>query len=103
MGYTANYLENPYQAREWDKEQTHWTNTIKHRVNKLEKMNNNRLKPTKAISERELNQAIKQLSRGKSPGPDNIPIEALIEANKKNKKNQQNLLGRSNLQNIERG
>ena len=31
------------------------------------------MKPTKAISERELNQAIKQLSRGKSPGPDNIP------------------------------
>ena len=33
------------------------------------------MKPTKAISERKLNQAIKQLSRGKSPGPDNIPNE----------------------------
>ena len=44
-------------------------------------MNNNLLKPTKAISERELIQAIKQLSSGKSPGPDNIPNEALIESN----------------------
>ena len=31
---------------------------------------------------RELNLALKQLSRGKSPGPDNIPNEALIETNK---------------------
>ena len=44
------------------------------------------MKPTKAISKRELNQAIKQLSRGKSPGPDNIPNEALIEANKETRK-----------------
>ena len=72
MDYTANYFENLYQAREGDKEQTHLTNKIEHRVNKLEKMYNNRMKPTKAISERELNQAIKQLSRGKSPGPDNL-------------------------------
>ena len=65
LDYTANYFENLYQAREGDNEQTHWTNTIEQRANKLEKMINNRLKPTKAISEREhngLNQAMKQLS-----------------------------------------
>ena len=81
LDYTANYFENLYQAREGDKEQTHWTDKIVHRINKLEKMYNNRLIPTKAISERELNQVIKQLTRGKSPGPDNIPNEALLEAN----------------------
>ena len=62
LDYTANYFENLYQGGEGDKEQTHWTNKIEHQVNKLEKMNNNLLKPTQAISERELNQAFKQLS-----------------------------------------
>ena len=53
LDYTANYFENLYQAREGHKEQTHWTDKIEHRVNKLEKRYNNRLIPTKAIYPRE--------------------------------------------------
>ena len=35
------------------------------------------------ITSKEIKQTIKQLKRGKSMGPDNIPNEAMIEANHK--------------------
>ena len=45
-------------------------------------MNNTKQNETKKFSMGKLNLALKQLSRGKSPEPDNIPNEALIETNK---------------------
>ena len=82
MEYTANYYEDLYQARKGDESQVHWTHKIEHHIKKLEKLNHTKPEETRKLSMRELNLALKQLSRGKSPGPDNIPSEALIETNK---------------------
>ena len=82
MEYTANYYEDLYQARKGDESQVHWTHKIEHHIKKLEKLNHTKPEETRKLSMRELNLALKQLSRGKSPGPDNIPNEALIETNK---------------------
>ena len=82
MEYTANYCEDLYQARKGDESQVYWTHKIEHHIKKLKKLNHTKPQETKKFSMRELNPALKQLSRGKSQGPDNIPNEALIETNK---------------------
>ena len=82
MEYTANYCEDLYQARKGDESKVHWTHKIEHHIKNLKKLNHTKPQETEKFSMRELSPALKQLSRGKSQGPDNIPNEALIETNK---------------------
>ena len=82
MEYTANYCEDLYQARKGDESQVHWTHKIEHHIKKLKKLSHTKPQETEKFSMRELSPVLKQLSRGKSQGPDNIPNEALIETNK---------------------
>ena len=80
--HIANYFEELYQAREGTENYADWTKKIKEHVrSSLEEppMNNN---PEDKINEKEFNQAIKKLKRNKSLGPDKIPNELFIEANK---------------------
>ena len=81
-GHIANYFEELYQAREGTENYSEWTKKIKEHVRStLEEppMDNN---PEDKINEKEFNQAIKKLKRNKSLGPDKIPNELFIEANK---------------------
>ncbi len=77
--YIANYFEDLYQAREGEQNQQQWSQKIEDKVSCLATTNPG---PMNAITTEELNRAIKQLKRGKSVGPDEIPNEALIESNK---------------------
>ena len=89
LEYTAKYYKDLYQARKGDESQVHWSHTIEHHIKKLKRMNHTRPEETKEISMRELKLALKQLSKGKSPGPDNTPNEALIYKDKQ--RHQKNL------------
>ena len=83
--HIANYFEELYQAREGTEKYLDWTKKIKEHVrSSLEEppMDHN---PEDKINEKEFNQAIKKLKRNKSLGPDKIPNELFIEANKQNR------------------
>ena len=77
--HIANYFEDLYQAREGEADQEKWTQEITSKVSSLDTHMPNKIQE---ITKDELHYAIKQIKRGKSVGPDDIPNESLIEANK---------------------
>ena len=77
--HIANYFETLYQAREGEPNYEEWTKHIKNTVDTIAK-NNTKSQDENPFSTQELNKCIKTLKRRKSTGPDNIPNEALIEA-----------------------
>ena len=84
--YIANYFEDLYQAREGEREQEEWTTMIENKVKDIETENNNNIDTEpNLITRDELDMANRQLNKGKSVGPDNIPNEAIINMNKKNR------------------
>ena len=85
--HIANYFEQLYQAREGTAPYAEWTNKIKTQVRKnLEKDPDTTTETEDQITEKEMNAAIKKLKRNKSLGPDKIPNEISIEANKETRK-----------------
>ena len=81
--HIANYFEQLYQAREGMTEYTEWTNKItKYVKNKIENVPGPTCNTDEQISEKEMNLVIKKLKRNKSLGPDKIPNEMFIEADK---------------------
>ena len=88
--YIANYFEDLYQAREGESEQEEWTTMIENKVKDIERENNNNLDTEpNLITRDELDMAIRQLNKGKSVGPDDIPNEAIINMNKKKQRHAQ--------------
>ena len=81
--HIASYFEELYQAREGTAKYSEWTNRIKTCVHKaLEKPQLMGKDDENQISEKEINQVIKKLKWNKSLGPDKIPNEMFIEADK---------------------
>ncbi len=78
--HIANYYENLYQARPGTQEYEEWTRKIQEKVSEIEEEMKDK-EPIEQITMKELNTAIKVLKKGKSCGPDNIPNEAIINAN----------------------
>ena len=76
--HIAKYFETLYQAREGEQSHIGWTKHINETVNYTEQ--NTIECDTEPITLVELEHAIHQLKQGKSCGPDNIPNEALINA-----------------------
>ena len=89
--HIANYFEDLYQARpgtpEYEESTKHITDTMK----KL-KLEYKRETNGKTITEKEMEYTIKRLKRNKSLGPDKIPNEIFIEANKETKKIYQEIM-----------
>ena len=81
--YIAYFYENLYKAREGTPEYETWTNKIKEEV---EKMSKKHLEEEPEFTDKELDNVIKSLKRGKSNGPDEIPNEIFIESNMKTKR-----------------
>jgi len=82
--HIANYFEKLYRAREGEQTHEDWTDHINETVNNIEYSTRNC--ENTSINPEELDQAINQLKKGKSCGPDNIPNEALIYANEDTRK-----------------
>ena len=96
--HKADYFEDLYQAREAESTHVTWTKTINEKIKQITKTNSN--ETLNEITLEELNKNIKTLKRGKSTGPDNIPNEAIIEANKTNRTAINNIL--NNIYNTEK-
>ena len=96
--HIADYFEDLYQAREAESTHETWTKTINEKIKLITKTNTN--ETPNEITLEELNKDIKTLKRGKSTGPDNIPNEAIIEANKTNRTTINNIL--NNIYNTEK-
>lgn len=83
--YIANYYENLYKAREGTLESQHWTNHITDTNRTILLSNPSEHNKQNDITTQELTKAIKMLKPKKANGPDNIPNEALINANQRTK------------------
>ena len=98
FAFTGTCCENHHQAREAESTHETWTKTINEKIKLITKTNTN--ETPNEITLEELNKNIKTLKRGKSTGPDNIPNEAIIEANKTNRTTINNIL--NNIYNTEK-
>ena len=78
--HIAEYFENLYKARESRPEYETWTKKIKEEIEKIEQSEEINNKPA-TITQEEIKNTVKKLKKGKAPGPDNLPNEALKEAN----------------------
>jgi hypothetical protein len=78
--YTASYFENLYQARDTNPKHETFSQKVSQDIKTWHEQQTNDETP---IQPKELKLTINKLRRGKSTGPDNIPNEALIEANQK--------------------
>ena len=96
--HIADYFEDLYQAREAESTHETWTKAINEKIKQITKTNTN--ETPNEITLEELNKNIKTLKRGKSTGPDDIPNEAIIEANKTNRTTINNIL--NNIYNTEK-
>ena len=84
--HIANYFEDLYQAREGKVEYQMWTAKIaKHVKTALNEPPSNNSSTENKISDKEMDKIIKTLKRNKNLGPDKIPNEIFIEANKETK------------------
>ena len=88
--HIADYFEDFYQAREAESTHEIWTKTINDKIKQISLINTKETLNELTIDE--LNKNIKALKRGKSTGPDCIPNEAIIEANKTNRNTIKNIL-----------
>ena len=79
--HIAQYCENLYQARPGKPEYKAWTEKIENYVREVNETLKEEPSPP-PITKKEMDDAIKTLKRNKAVGPDGIPNEALIEANK---------------------
>ena len=79
--HIASYFEQLYKAREADDQNKEETETITEKVRKYASEEQNNC-PQQPITDKELNQAIKKLKKGKSCGPDEIPNEVFIMADR---------------------
>ena len=78
--HIADFYENLYQARPAKAGEETRTEQIEKETEEIKETMKNLPKP-EPIKKKELNKSIKKLKRGKACGPDNIPNEAIIEAN----------------------
>ena len=83
--HIADYFEDLYQAREGTEEYREWTHKIKEAVEQALKPSLKSAENDQEISSKEFNTVIKKLKRKKSLGPDKIPNEIFIEANRETK------------------
>ena len=84
--HITNYFEDLYQAREGKEEYETWTEKITKHVQKaLREPSYTNDDNEEKISTKEMEMAMKKLKRNKSVGPDKIPNEIFIEANKETK------------------
>ena len=79
--YIADYFEALYQAREGDPEYQSWTNKIRKKIEEIKKSLIEE-PPIESFTTKELEKTIRSLKRRKSTGPDDIPNEIFIEAEK---------------------
>ena len=82
--HIAGYFENLYQARPGTPEYQSWTDEIEETIKEIiEEYRNNRTNnPGDEITDKEMTNTVKKLKRKKSTGPDKLPNEIFIEANK---------------------
>ena len=84
--HIANYFEDLYQARESKPEYQKWTEKITRHVKMaLNETPSTNCSTENKISDKEMDGIIKKLKRNKSLGPDKIPNEIFIEANRETK------------------
>ena len=76
--HIREYFRDLYQARPGKLEYEHWTEHIQQTVKETDKTME-KIPDPNPITTKEIKQSIRQLRRGKSMGPDNIPNEAMIE------------------------
>ena len=74
--YVASFYENLYQAREGTKEYEQWTEHISKTVKEIEK-NIETMPEEPEFTTMEILKVLRSLKKGKAPGPDGIPNEAL--------------------------
>ena len=79
--HIADYFEDIYQVRNGEKSHKEWAKHINKQVERIEQERRQQ-QTQQAFTDDELNQCIRKLNRKKSTGPDNIPNEAIIEADR---------------------